>query len=160
MIPPVLPPGAGRKVAVAGDVYTIKLTGAETGGRCAVFEFFVPLGGGPPPHVHHREDELFYVVEGELTFTVAGATFPVPAGGFLATPRDIPHAFRNTSDRPARAVVIVTPAGLENFFLEVGTPWDDATRSPGPPSPDEVARLVAAAPRYGLEVLPPSPGTS
>lgn len=155
MNPPFVPPGGGRKVAVAGDVYQIKLTGAETGGRCAAFEFFVPPGGGPPPHVHRREDEAFFVTEGELTFTVAGTEFVVPAGGFLNAVRDVPHAFRNASDKPARAIVIVSPAGLENFFLEIGTPWDDAYRAPPPPGPDDIAKLLATAPKYGIEVLPP-----
>jgi quercetin dioxygenase-like cupin family protein len=155
MAPPFVVPGGGRKVAIAGDVYQIKLTGAETDGRCAVFEFFVPPGGGPPPHIHRREEEVFYVLEGELTFTVAGDSFVVPAGGFLPAVRDVPHAFKNNSDRPARAIVMVSPAGLEDYFLEVGTPWDEAYTAPGPPTPDELARLVAAAPRYGLEILPP-----
>ncbi len=152
---PFIPPGGGRKVALAGDVYQIKLTGAETGGRCAVFEFFVPPGGGPPPHVHRREEEMFYVLEGELTFTVAGAKFIVPAGGFLNAVRDVPHAFKNETDVPARAVVVVSPAGLEEYFLEVGVPWDDAYRAPGPPGPDQLARMAAVAPKYGLEILPP-----
>lgn len=152
---PFVLPGGGRKVAIAGDVYQIKLTGAETGGRCAVFEFFVPPGGGPPPHIHSREEEMFYVLEGELTFTVAGTEFVVPTGGFLNAVPHVPHSFKNKSDKPVRAIVIVTPAGLDDYFLEVGTPWDDAYRSPGPPTPDEIAKLMTAAPKYGLTILPP-----
>jgi quercetin dioxygenase-like cupin family protein len=152
---PFVLPGGGRKVAIAGDVYQIKLTGAETGGRCAVFEFFVPPGGGPPPHVHRREEEMFYVLEGELTFTVADTKFVVPAGGFLNAVRDVPHAFKNEGNVPARAVVVVSPAGLEEYFFEVGIPWDDAYRTPGPPPPDQLARMAAAAPNYGLEILAP-----
>ena len=152
---PFVLPGGGRKVALAGDVYQIKLTGAETGGRCAVFEFFVPPGGGPPPHVHQREEEMFYVLEGELTFTVADTKFVVSAGAFLNAVRNVPHAFKNEADVPARAVVVVSPAGLEDYFLEVGIPWDDAYRAPGPASPEQLAQMVAAAPKYGLEILPP-----
>ena len=155
MNPPFVVPGGGRKVAIAGDVYQIKLTGADTGGRFAMFEFFVPPGGGPPAHVHTREDEAFYVLEGEITFTVAGGEFVVPAGGFVHAPRDVPHRFTNATDKPARAIVIATPAGLEDFFLEIGRPWDDAYRAPGPPGPDEIARLLATAPKYGIEILPP-----
>ncbi len=153
---PFILPGGGPKVAVAGDVYQIKLTGEQTGGRCAVFEFFVPPGGGPPPHIHRREEEMFYVMEGELTFAVAGQEFVVPAGGFLTAPRDIAHSFRNQSNAPARAIVIVSPAGLENFFLEIGTPWDDAYLAPGPPDAAAIAKLLAVAPKYGLEILPPA----
>lgn len=152
---PFLAPGGGRKLAIAGDVYQIKLTGADTGGRFAMFEFFVPPGGGPPPHTHTREEEAFYVLEGELTFTVAGEQFAVPAGGFVLAPRGVPHRFTNAGDRPARAIVIATPAGLEDFFAEIGRPWEDAYRAPGPPTDDEIAKLLAAAPKYGIEILPP-----
>jgi quercetin dioxygenase-like cupin family protein len=155
MNPPFVVPGGGRNVAIAGDVYQIKLTGAETGGRCAVFESFVPPGGGPPPHTHSREEEMFYVLEGELAFNVAGAEFVVPTGGFLHAVPHVPHSFKNKSDKPARAVVIVTPAGLEDYFLEVGIPWDDAYRAPGPPPQEQLAKLVEAAPKYGLTILPP-----
>lgn len=155
MNPPFVVPGGGRKVAIAGDVYQIKLTGADTGGRFAMFEFFVPPGGGPPLHVHNREEEVFFILEGELTFTVAGTEFVVPTGGTLNAPRDVPHRFTNASDRPARAIVIATPAGLEDFFIEIGTPWDDAYRAPGPPTQEAVAKLLATAPKYGITILTP-----
>jgi quercetin dioxygenase-like cupin family protein len=155
MNPPLVMPGGGRKVAIAGDVYQIKLIGAETGGRYALCEFFVPPGGGPPPHIHTREDEAFYVLGGELTFTVAGTEFVVPAGGFLNAPRGVAHRFTNACDKPARAIVIASPAGLEDFFLEIGQPWDEAYRAPGPPTPEQIAKLLATAPKYGIEILPP-----
>ena len=148
---------AGPHVAVAGDVYTLKVSGAETGGRYALFEFFVPPGGGPPRHVHTREDEAFFVTEGELWFEVDGQQFTLGPGGFVNAPRDVPHRFANRGDVPARAVVVASPAGLEDFFWEVGTPWDDPTTAPGQPTPDEIGRLMDAAPRYGLEILAPPP---
>lgn len=150
-----LPPGAGRMVAVAGDVYTVKLSGAETNGRCAVLEFVVPPGGGPPPHTHTREDEAFYVTEGELSFTVGGERQVVGPGGFACPPRGVPHSFTNNGTTPAKAVVVLAPAGLEEMFFETGRPWDDATRFPGPPSPEEIERIKAAAPRYGILLAPP-----
>lgn len=149
-----LAPGGGRMVAVAGDVYTVKLSGADTDGRCAVLEFVVPPGGGPPPHTHTREDEAFYVTEGELSFTVGGEPLVVGPGGFACPPRGVPHSFTNKGATPAKAVVVLAPAGLEEMFFETGRPWDSADRFPGPPTPDEIARLVAAAPKYGI-ILPP-----
>ncbi|MBX9627492.1 MAG: cupin domain-containing protein [Gemmataceae bacterium] len=153
----VLKPGGGRMVAVAGDVYTLKLAGADTGGRCSVLEFVVPPGGGPPPHTHTREGETFYVTGGELTFTVGGETLVVGAGGFAHPPRGVPHSFTNKGATPAKAVVVVSPAGLEEMFFETGTAWDSTDRFPGPPTPADIERLKAAAPKYGI-VLGPPPG--
>ena len=79
----------------------------------------------------------------------------VPAGGFLPAPRGVEHAFTNAGPVPARAVVVVSPAGIDDFFREAGTPWTDPYRSPGPPTPDDLARMSAAAPKYGLIVRPP-----
>lgn len=149
-----LKPGTGRMVALAGDVYTLKLSAADTGGRCAVLEFVVPPGGGPAPHAHTREDEAFYVYEGEVTFTVGGQTSTLGPGGFTCPPRGVTHQFKNNGTVPAKMVVVLTPAGGEEMFFEVGTPWDDVTRSPGPPTPDEIARIKAAAPKYGIILAP------
>ena len=96
--------------SVVGDRYTFLLTGADTGGTHAVFEFYVPAGSGSPPHVHQREDEAFYVVDGEFEFTVAGEPVRVAAGGFLLGRRGVPHNFQehrrdarpDSRDRDAR----------------------------------------------------------
>ena len=148
-------PADGRRIAVVGDVYRFLATGDDTGGKYATFEAVVPPGGGPPPHVHAREEESFLVLEGEITFTVNGERFVAMAGAFANMPVGVPHTFKNESDRPARMVVSVVPAGLEKMFFEVGV--ELATGEPGgPPSPAEIERLLAAAPRYGIELrLPP-----
>ena len=148
-------PADGRRIAVVGDVYRFLATGDDTGGKYATFEAVVPPGGGPPPHVHSREEESFLVLEGEITFTVNGERFVATAGAFANMPVGVPHTFKNESDRPARMVVSVVPAGLEKMFFEVGV--ELAPGEPGgPPSPAEIERLLAAAPRYGIELrLPP-----
>jgi quercetin dioxygenase-like cupin family protein len=112
-------------------------------------------GGGSPPHVHSREDETFYVVEGEFEFLVAGAPIRLKAGEHLFAPRDVPHNFRNVGSEPGKMIITATPAGLENFFSEIGTKLSSRDDAPVPPSPDDIARLVATAPKYGLKILGP-----
>jgi len=149
--------GEGRSVWVVGDLYTIKASGDDTGGAFSLVEAIVPPGGGPPPHVHGREDEAFYVLDGELRFHVDGRDIDAGPGAWVTLARGTLHHFRNVGDRPARLLIVATPAGLERFFLEVGraaTPEDGPAI---PPTPEEIAKLLEAAPRYGLEIRPPAP---
>src|SRR5689334_7216669 len=109
--PPILrPPGEGRVIAVVGDVYRFLATGAETDGRYATFEAVVPPGGGPPPHTHSREEESFYVLDGEITFTVDGGRIVAGPGTFANMPVGSLHAFKNESSRTARMLISVAPA--------------------------------------------------
>src|SRR6516164_9728374 len=112
-------PGAGRTVAVVGDVYRFLATGEDTGGKYALWEAVVPPGGGPPPHAHSREEEGFYVLEGEITFTVGGQRLVAGAGMFTNMPVGTPHSFKNESGQPAKMLISVAPAGLEQMFFEV-----------------------------------------
>ena len=148
-------PAEGRTIAVVGDVYRFLATGEETGGRYAVWEALVPPGGGPPPHVHSREEEGFYVLEGAITFTVSGERVVAGAGAFAHMPVGTPHTFKNEGDRPARMLIWVAPAGLERMFFEVGVPVEAGATTAPPPTPDEIARLLAAAPNYGIEIRVP-----
>ncbi len=145
--------GVGRTIAIVGDVYRFLATGADTGGAYASFEALVPPGGGPPPHVHTREAENFYVLEGELTVRAGDQTVCAGAGAFVHLPPGLAHSFRNESDAPARMIITVTPAGLEEMFFEVGTPLAEGATTALPPTPEEIERLLAAAPRYGVEIL-------
>src|SRR3954467_15286541 len=115
-------PGEGRAVAVVGDVYRFLATREDTGGRYALWEALVPPGGGPPPHVHSREEEGFYVLDGEITFTVNGERVGAKAGTFANMPVGTTHSFKNESDHPARMLISVAPAGLEQMFFKVGVP--------------------------------------
>jgi quercetin dioxygenase-like cupin family protein len=145
--------GKGRTIAIVGDVYRFLATGAETGGAYASFEALVPPGGGPPPHVHTREAESFYVLEGEVTFRAGDETVRAGAGTFVHLPPGLAHSFRNESDAPARMIITVTPAGLEEMFFEVGTELAEGATTALPPTHEEIERLLAAAPRYGAEIL-------
>lgn len=146
----------GRTIGVVGDVYRFLATGEETDGRYALFEAIVAPGGGPPPHIHSREEEGFYVLEGEITFQI-GAERPVaPAGTFANMPIGSLHSFKNESARPARMLISVAPAGLEQMFFEVGTPLAQGAATVAPPTQEEIKKLLAVAPRYGIEIRLPN----
>jgi quercetin dioxygenase-like cupin family protein len=147
----------GRAVAVVGDVYRFLATGDETNGRYALFEAIVRPGGGPPPHVHSREEEGLYVLEGEITFTVNGERVVARAGTFVNMPVGTPHSFKNEASRPARILISVAPAGLEKMFFEVGVPLPDGSTTALPPTKEEIEKLLAVAPRYGIEIRLPAP---
>lgn len=147
--------GEGRTIWVVGDRYTIKASGEETGGAFALVEALVPPEGGPPPHVHGREDEAFYVLEGELRFHADGRDFVAGAGSWVTLAKGSLHHFKNESGKPARMLILVTPAGLENFFLEVGRASENGEAVV--PTREDFEKLLEAAPRYGLEIrVPPA----
>lgn len=106
-----------------GDVYRFLATGEETNGTYAQIEAIVPPGGGPPPHVHSREEEGFYILEGEITFTVAEKRIVATGGMFANMPVGTPHSFKNESNHPAKMLISVAPAGLEQM-------WKSACQSP------------------------------
>jgi len=134
---------------------TVKVAGAETDNAFSQIEVDDPRGGGTPLHVHHNEDETFYILEGELTFLVGDERIDVAAGDFLFAPREIPHAYVVRSER-ARILSTFIPAGIEQLFVSLGTPVAGAeppTDMVMPPLP-EMARVFAA---YGCEILGPPP---
>lgn len=139
-------------LAVVGDLYTFLATGADTGEAYATMEAVVSPGMGPPPHIHRREEESFYVLEGEVAFYVEEARQVAGAGTFLRVPIGVRHRFQNETSEPARMLITVVPAGLERMFREVGTPVAPGQPA-APPSPAEIERLVARAPEYGIELL-------
>lgn len=150
-------PPAGRTLAVVGDVYRFLATGDDTNGKYALWEALVPPGGGPPPHTHSREEEGFYILEGEMTFYVNDERIVAAAGTFANMSVGVRHAFKNESDRPARMLISVAPAGLEHMFFETGVPLEEGATTAAPPTPEEITRLIEACPRYGIEIhLPPN----
>ena len=149
--PTVREPGEGKTIAVVGDVYRFLATGDETDGRYAMFEAVVRPGGGPPPHVHSREEESFLVLEGEITFQVGDQQIVAKAGTFANMPVGSLHSFKNNTDTEARMIISVAPAGLERMFMEVGQPVAFGQQAP-PPSKAEIDKLLAIAPSYGIEI--------
>jgi quercetin dioxygenase-like cupin family protein/catechol 2,3-dioxygenase-like lactoylglutathione lyase family enzyme len=151
-----VPAGTGPAYWGPADQVTFLITGEETGGAFFMAEVSVPPGGGPGPHVHHREEETFHLLQGTLTIQAGGRTLNASPGDLVHLPRGIVHSFKNTGNVDAKFLVVVTPAGLEKFFEEAFYPAMD--RSSAPPVVTEalLARLLAAAPRHGLELLPPA----
>jgi quercetin dioxygenase-like cupin family protein len=128
-------------VAVVGDVYTVLVSGRQTRGRYALIDMYVPPGGGPPPHRHDFE-EMFYVLEGTVEVMFRGVKSTAGTGETVSIPANAPHAFKNVSTDPARLLCTVSPAGEEEFFLEIG---DRVPTRTGPvPTLDEAARKARA----------------
>lgn len=148
-------PPQGRTVGVVGDVYRFLATGADTGGKYATWESIVPPGGGPPPHVHSREEESFYILEGEITFTIGDDRIVAQAGTFAQLPPGTPHGFKNESDRTARMLISVAPAGLEEMFFECGAPLAEGATSAPPPTQEDIDKLIAIIPKYGIALHQP-----
>jgi quercetin dioxygenase-like cupin family protein len=147
-------PGDGEQLWFLGVLVTIKSSAETTDGRVAVIEHLAPQGFGSPLHVHHREDEWFYVLEGELTFWVGGELIDAPAGSFVYGPRDIPHTFVVASEQ-ARFLLVTEPAGFEGFVRAFGEPAATATLPPPSSTPPDFERLAALAAEHGMEILGP-----
>ncbi|SFE84375.1 cupin domain-containing protein [Spirosoma endophyticum] len=148
----------GACVSVMGGTYRLVITGQQTNGAYAVIDMLIPPGGGPGPHAHPDFHESFHVLEGEVEVKTEVGTYQARKGDFLNIPTGgMVHGFKNKSDQLARLWCVVVPAGLENFFQEVGTPVAAGTFLP-PPSlgPDDIKRLAAIAQKYGQQVFPPN----
>lgn len=144
--------GQGEAYWVMGAKYTFKANGADNGGAYMMFEGEVPPAPGPPPHLHTREDEMFYVLEGELTVMLDGQVSKAPAGTTIILPRNIKHTFWNESSSLARALVVASPAPIENFFKEIGQRVLSDDEVPPAVTPEMVAHLYETAERYGMIV--------
>ncbi len=140
-----VPPGKGRSpkplIILGHDVF-VKLTNANSNGAVATFQHPVSPMGGPPLDRHSREDEWFYVLDGEITVEVDGERMLLPAGGSAFAPRDTVHAFQNFTNIQAQILIMVTPGGFHHFFEKLFS-----IQSSDP------ARLEPSAKEYGIEIL-------
>lgn len=152
--PIVAGPGEGEALWFLGILATVKSSAETTGGAVAVIEHLAPRGSGSPLHVHGREDEWFYVLDGELTFWVGGEVSVAPAGTFVFGPKGIPHTFIVSSEE-ARFLLVTEPAGFEQFMRAVGEPAARLEIPPPATEPPDVAALTAAAAEYGIEIVGP-----
>jgi mannose-6-phosphate isomerase-like protein (cupin superfamily) len=156
-----LDPGEGEALWWMGGLATVKATAEQTGGRYTLVEILVPEFPMEESllHVHHFEDEGFYILEGEMTFYVGEQTIKARPGSFLFGPKDIPHAF-SVDSGPARLLFILSPAGMEAGIREMGEPARSLSIPPPPEEPPdeaEMGRLMAIAAKYGGEMLGPPP---
>ena len=131
----------------------IKATGADTGGQMTIVEMTEPPGSDTPLHVHHREDEAFWILEGGATFQVGDATIEASAGDYLFGPRDIPHKY-TVGDAGCRMLFICTPGGnFENVVREMSVPAQRRTLPPPSDEQPDFARIAAIAEANGCELL-------
>ena len=144
-----------RSVWYCGWLLTFLATSEETRGQFALIEATARKGNVPPRHVHRREEETFYVLEGEMNVTVGDRTFKATPGTLVCLPRDVAHSFAIESEQ-LRTLILLTPVGLEDFFKEFSVPAPTMTLPPAnEPAYGELQKLLEAAPRYGLEFLLP-----
>ncbi|ETK32910.1 cupin domain-containing protein [Microbispora sp. ATCC PTA-5024] len=136
-----VPSGQGPTVWAAGDVYTIKATGAQTNGGFGFIEATVPTGGGPGAHAHPGEEETFYILDGELEFLDGDHTFTAVAGDFIHIPRGIRHRFTNKGNHAARMIFMFTPPGVEQVIADYAAPVQPGQAPPPVVDDDQLARF-------------------
>jgi quercetin dioxygenase-like cupin family protein len=145
----------GEAIWFLGGLTYVKASSEMTAGAFSLLDQIIPPGFATPDHLHHLEDESFYLLEGEATFICAGKKIHAGPGDFLFGPREIPHGFRVEGQSPARMLLSTTPAGFERFVMEVGEPA--ASPILPEPAPPDMARLVALAAKYQIDILGPLP---
>jgi mannose-6-phosphate isomerase-like protein (cupin superfamily) len=148
--PYALAAGEGEAIWYVNNRATILATAAQTGGAFGLVHMEVAAGHGPPLHIHHAEDEAFWVLEGQLTVRCGDAEFAAGPGSYVYTPRGVPHTFRVEGAEPARTLMINTPAGLIGFFRELGRPAPTPTLPP--PSRPDLAALRRVSEAYGCAI--------
>jgi mannose-6-phosphate isomerase-like protein (cupin superfamily) len=153
-----IPPGEGRSLRVLGELVTCKTTSERTGGAYSLFEVASQPDAGPPPHIQHREEEVFWVLQGRYEFLIEGRALRASARSLIYIPRGTLHSHKNVGESLGRMLVSQTPGGLyERFFEEVGAPVKSGI---GPLAfEDQLAlqRIVAIAAQYGIEIPTPVP---
>jgi mannose-6-phosphate isomerase-like protein (cupin superfamily) len=153
-------PGEGRALWVLGERVTLKVASEQTGGAYSLFEVVSQPQGGPLPHIQHREDECFYVLEGEFEFLNNDCISRAGAGSLVYVPKGNLHAYKNVGNEPGRMLVSQTPGGLhERFFEELGE-WAKDRSKPVPEEPPNAQRIVTIAAKYGIEISPLPEGWS
>jgi quercetin dioxygenase-like cupin family protein len=144
-----VPRGEGPRYELMGEVEIFKATAEDTGGAFSLFETISQPGGGAPLHIHHREDETVYVLEGRFLLQNGEDKFTAQAGDFAYFPKGIPHAYRNLEAMPGRLLFVMTPGGYERFFAEAAAA---AANAPG-----DMGALMQVAHANGVEILGPPP---
>jgi mannose-6-phosphate isomerase-like protein (cupin superfamily) len=133
----------------------IRAGGAQTNGVLSLIEQIIPAGMASPWHIHHNEDESFYVIEGKVTVVVADRAVALGPGDYAFGPRGVPHGFRVDATQAARMLLMTTGGTFAEFILEMSEPADATSGEPRDP---DLPKLIAAAERYGISILGPMPG--
>ena len=156
--PYALKPEEGEALWFVDTLMTVKAGGEQTRGAFTLIEYTCAPGFAPPPHIHHAEDEAFYILEGEKTVTCGDRTWTAGPGAFVFLPRGIPHTYEVRGPTPLRGLQITTPAQFERFAAEVGEPARSLTLPP--PGLLDVEKLLSVSTRYQIEMVGPPPGAS
>jgi mannose-6-phosphate isomerase-like protein (cupin superfamily) len=138
ILPFAIQSGEGTVVRIPTGSVTTKADTSDTNGSLTVLEFLIEPKEGPALHTHLREDELWYVIEGDFRFKAGDAILRASTGGMAFGPRGTPHCFQNAGDTPGRLLVVTTPSGLERFFEQF------AELLPGPVDPEQFAAVGRA----------------
>lgn len=154
----ILQVGEGRSFPFAGGTLTIKEDGSRTRGELSAVEIQLPAGAAPPPqHLHHRHEETWYVLEGELEFTVGSETARVGTGGWVLVPIGVPHTFANPGAVPARFLSTMTPGFYLQYFEELAARIGQLHAQGEPPTRETLGRLGAELmPAYHTELCRPA----
>lgn len=144
--------GEGSAVWMLGGLYETRLSGADTGDALTVMEFTIPVGMGPPPHIHDQ-DEMVYILEGTARYHIGDQITEVGPGSVLFIPRGTEETFEPTTT--LRMIGVYHPGGMDRFFAEAGEPAARREIPPAPTAPPDIERMGAIAAKYGLQLLPP-----
>lgn len=146
--------GEGTALWHLDNLMVFKAVAAATGNRLAVWEQLLPRHSSPPLHVHHRDDEAWYLLDGAITFAVDGSEMVAERGDFVWAPRGLAHTFRVES-QTARVLGLGIPAGFEEFFLTTGRPAPELTLPPAPTAPPDLQQMLPAAHAAGCDIVGP-----
>ena len=151
----VVEPNKGRHIAVSGTINTIVASKEDTGGTYSFIEAKVFPGGGVlAPHIQTREHEGFYVVEGQITLKVDKQRIEAKPGTFVDVPPNVLHSFKNETNETVKLIIILSPPGLEEFFVEIGLEVSDINIRPPPFTNEQKQKLPNIASKYGIEIKP------
>lgn len=155
--PKTVGPQQGKSISVIGDTYRILVTGKETDGSFSTIDMLIPPNGGPGPHSHADFHESFFVMDGEVEVNSEAGTYIAQKGAYVVIPKGgVVHDFKNKSGKTAHLLCTVVPAGLEDFFLEIGKPVPIGEFLPPPPMDPEAAKQIqAVAEKHGQKIYPP-----
>jgi quercetin dioxygenase-like cupin family protein len=132
-----------------GETVILKATSTDTDGAYTLIEVIDEPQAGPPFHLHRREDEAFYILEGTFAFQIGDRAMTATAGWFMTAPKGVPHSYKNIGTTPARMLTLFVPAGIENFFEDLSKLTAAGTL--------DIDSIVAVSAKQGIEVVPPPP---
>ncbi|TVP39723.1 cupin domain-containing protein [Candidatus Nitrosocosmicus arcticus] len=148
----VIEPNKGKHIAVAGDINSILASKEDTAGTYSFIEAKVFPGGGPIPHIQTREHEGFYIIEGQLLFNVDGQRIEAKPGMFVNIPPNVLHSFKNETTETAKIIIVLSPAGMEQLFVEVGVEVSNNNVKPQSMDNGQKQTFARLASNYGMKI--------